>query len=267
MLNVTPELVNLMFPITGLEVYPGGIIIKRGCLLEDWGKMHKHQRGKIVRVTSRSLNKLALLVRSSGIQFTTLMTLTYGANYPLSGRIAKQHLNTFLTDMRRKFGKFEYFWVVEFQDRYAIHFHIATTLPEPTKEKRGIFADIWTRISTPMSWQYCPLYVKKKRIYHEVILYTDLAVWSVHSFPDQWESVREQDGMQRYIAKYANKLKQKTVPDHFQDVGRFWATSKGVKMPEGNFFQANEEQVRRALWYHGREVEHWRILPKTVLVG
>jgi len=236
MSDLSPELISSMFPVTGLTVYRGGISIKRSCVVEMWGKNYQHERQKIVRVTSRSLNRLALIVRSSGVQFLSLMTLTYGANYPLSGRIAKKHLNTFLVDCRRKFGSFDYFWVVEFQDRHAIHFHIATTLPAPSAADRSLFADIWTRISTPEHWAYCPLYVKKKRIYHEVILWTDLAVWEVHFFPKHWEAVREQDGMQRYIAKYANKLRQKTVPENFQDVGRFWATSKGVKMPTGDFF-------------------------------
>jgi hypothetical protein len=265
--SFSKEQINSFFPIVGLTVYPGGVVVNRICTIELWGKMHKHERGKIVKVSPKSLNRLALIVRSSKVNFTSLMTLTYGVNYPLSGRVAKKHLNAFLTDARRKFGAFDYFWVIEFQTRGAIHFHIATTLLPPDTAQRNIFADIWARISTPFSWAYCPLYVRQKRIYFETLLYTDLAVQEMHSNPRQWEAVREQDGMSRYLAKYANKLKQKEVPENFQDVGRFWGVSRGVSLPEGNRFQGSEEEVRHALWLQNRDVGHWDILPKTVLVG
>lgn len=267
MSTFTPVQINSFFPVIGLTVYNGGVTVKRHCVVELWGKMHKHERGKIVKISARSLNRLALLVRSSGIQFTSLMTLTYGQNYPLSGRIAKKHLNTFFVDARRKFGPFEYFWVVEFQGRGAIHFHVATTLPPPTFAQREIFADMWARISQPEKWDYCPLKNNPRKNGDVKILRTDLAAWDVHLHSKAWEAVREQDGMQRYIAKYANKLKQKKVPEHFQDVGRFWATSTGVKMPQGEFFYASDSQVREVLTIQGREIEHWPVLPKTVLVG
>jgi hypothetical protein len=195
------------------------------------------------------------------------MTLTYGVNYPLSGKIAKRHLNAFLTDARRKFGKFDYFWVIEFQARGAIHFHIATTLPEPTYNERGKFADIWSRISTEYDFEYCPFHYRGQTNRGQVVLSTAMAVWETHLHHKAWERVKEPAGMSRYLAKYANKLRQKDVPENFRDVGRFWGVSKGVTLSEGTRFQGTEAQVRHALWLHGRDIDEWKVLPKIVLVG
>lgn len=243
MSKISPELLNSMFPITGLSVYQGGISIKRSCVVEMWGRAHKHERGRIVRVSARSLNRLALLVRSSGIQFRTLMTLTYGQNYPLSGKIAKRHLNTFFVDAKRKFGHFEYFWVVEFQGRGAIHFHVATTLAPPTFAQRETFADMWARISQPESWEYCRLKDKPKGDVDGRVLRTDWASYDVHLNENHWAKVKDDAGMGRYLAKYANKIRQKDVPDHFRDIGRFWAASRGVSMPEGSFFSGQRGRL------------------------
>jgi len=155
--------------------------------------------------------------------------------------------------------------VVEFQERGAIHFHIATTLPEPTYLQREIFADIWTRISTPENWSYCPLSQPDKLRIIIDVLQTRTAVWSVAMHPKSWEADREENGMSRYLAKYANKLRQKEVPANFSDVGRFWGVSRGVSLPQGESFQGSEEEVRQVLWLRGRDVQKWEILPKTVL--
>lgn len=127
----TPEQINSIFPVIGLIAFHGGIVVRRGCNVNLNRRNYSHERKKIYMVSKRSLARLALLVRGSGVQFTSLMTLTYGANYPLSGRIAKKHLNHFLINAKRNFGTFEHIWVLEFQERGAVHFHIACTLPPP----------------------------------------------------------------------------------------------------------------------------------------
>ena len=257
--------INIFFPVSGLTLYPGGITVIRACTIEVWGKTHKHERGKIVKISNRSLNRLALIIRSSKVQFRSVMTLTYGANYPLSGKVVKRHLNAFLTDSKRKFGKFDYVWVIEFQARGAPHFHMATTLPEPTFPEREIFADMWARISTPEKWMYCPFHYHGQTNRGQVELRTDLAVWDTHLHHKAWERVKSEDGMSRYFAKYANKIRQKEVPEHFRDVGRFWGVSKGVTLPLGLRFHGTEEEVRQLLWLKGRDTKKWEILPKTVL--
>lgn len=193
------------------------------------------------------------------------MTLTYGVNYPMSGRLAKRHLNAFLVAAKREFGPFEYFWVLEFQARGAVHFHLATTLPAPDELQRHAFAKIWVRLTVPVNWEYSQLVEKNGQFYAGQTMGLFLGCYSVHSHPRAWEGVRKDDGMQRYLAKYANKLRQKVVPDWYQDVGRFWGVSRGVRMPEGQPLHGTEKEVRAVLEERGRFVENWEVLPKIVL--
>jgi len=267
MLNMTPEQINSIFPVIGIIAYPGGIVIRRSCNLTLSQVRHSHERGIIALLSKRSLNRLALLVRSSGIKWGSVMTLTYGVNYPLSGKIAKKHLNKFLIYARRKFGDFDYFWVLEFQLRGAVHFHIATTLPEPDLAQIQVFAKLWADISQEGQWSYCKWTNSPETDWTIPVQQTYWNCYQVHAHYKAWEKVREQDGMSRYLAKYANKLRQKQVPEWYRDVGRFWGTSKGVKMPDGDFFYGSESGIRMALASHGRAVDNWRVLPKIVLVG
>jgi len=265
MLNLTPEQINSTFPVIGITAYPGGIVIRRQCLLNLAMVRHSHLRGEIALLSKRSLNRLALLVRSSGVKWTSVMTLTYGVNYPHDGRVSKKHLNAFFVAARREFGSFEYFWVLEFQLRGAVHFHIATTLPEPDIFQREVLAHIWSRISQEGDWPYAKFDPYDDSNWARDLLYTRSACYSVHVHPKAWEKVRSDDGMGRYLAKYANKLKQKEVPTWYRNVGRFWGVSRGVTMPEGQDFYGNDAGAREVLGLRGRDVGAWRVLPKIVL--
>lgn len=265
MLNWSPEQVNEIFPICGIIAYSGGIVIRRSCLLNLARVRHQHNRGAIELLSKRSLNRLAILVRSSGVRWKSVLTLTYGANYPMDGKLAKRHLNKFLIYARREFGVFDYFWILEFQKRGAVHFHLATTLDEPNVFQLQRFADIWANISQPGKWPYCPLANNPNKLGNVIVLDTWGASWSVHAHPKAWEKVKRVDGMERYLSKYANKLKQKEVPKWYQNVGRFWGVSRGVKLPEGQHYHGSEDEVRQVLAERGRDVQHWEILPKIVL--
>lgn len=257
--------VNLNFPICGLVEYPGGIQIVRRSLLNYATVHHSHLRGGILLISKRSLNKLALLVRSSGIVWTSLITLTYGVNYPHNGKTAKKHLNTFLVSARREWGDFDYFWVLEFQHRGAVHFHVATTLPPPDTFQRTRLGQIWSRISQEGNWPYTQAeFFPYSHVYGDELKTRD-ACCSVHEFSKAWERIRKSDGMSRYMAKYAQKLTQKVVPVWYRNVGRFWASSQKVKLPKGRVEEGEEPWVRQVLWLKGRDVEHWDVLPKIVL--
>lgn len=263
----TPEQINAFFPVVGFVSFPGGVIIRRQSLLRIGGKNYKHQRGTVTVLSRRSLNKFALLVRSSGVKWQSVWTLSYGVNYPLDGKIAKQHLNKFLIYAKREFGEFQYFWVLEFQQRGAVHFHIGCTLPPPNIFQRQRLADIWQNISTPMSWRYTQVEFSEFSHCYGDELSTDMAVWEVHTHHKSWERVRDEGGMSHYLAKYANKLYQKTVPGHYRNVGRFWGVSSGVRLPEPSHFFGDDRQIREALTFAGRDVGQWECLPQIVLVG
>jgi hypothetical protein len=263
----TPEQVNQFFPVIGIIKFQGGIIVRRGSNLNLNRQNYLHGRKKIFMVSKRSLSKLALLVRGCGVKFTSLMTLTYGANFPMSGRIAKKHLNHFLIASKRAFGPYEYVWVLEFQERNAVHFHIATTLPEPDVLSRAIFAKMWASISTPYSWWYSRVEEPYGKENFKGELFTDSAVENQHQSLEHWERVRNDDSLHHYFAKYTMKIRQKKVPSHYSDVGRFWAASSGVTLPDGEYFHGNNADVKELASAHGRYITDWDVLPKIILLG
>lgn len=266
MKRFTPEEVNQFFPVIGLVAYPGGIIVRRGNNSGLQPMNYLHKKGKLKLVTSRSLNRLALLVRASSVTFSSIMTLTYGQNYPLSGRVAKKHLNHFLIASKRNYGPFEYIWILEFQNRGAVHFHIATTLSPPAILERELFATTWQRISTNFSWLYCQLDLVGDRFYAGQTLLTDKACIDSHLSKNAWEGVRKGDSLHAYFAKYANKIRQKEVPDFYSNVGRFWGASKGVALPDGEVFWGTDRDIRELAKERGRDIDHWRVLPKVILL-
>lgn len=263
----TPDQINTFFPVIGIIKFNGGVIVRRGCSLNLNRRTYSHERQQVKMVSRRSLARLALLVRGSGIEFRSLMTLTYGQNYPLSGRQAKRDLNHFLISSKRAFGSYEYIWVLEFQERGAVHFHIATTLPEPNVLQREVFARIWQDISTPYSWPYSSIEFDDGYLRFKKTLLTDKAVFEMHRHPDQWERVRKKDSLHHYFAKYTMKIRQKKVPAWYADVGRFWAASQGVTLPDGEYFHGKETDVRFMAEYFGRKLDSWQVLPKIILLG
>lgn len=263
----TPKQINQFFPVIGIIKYNGGVVVRRGCNLNLSNVRHLHKRQVITVVSKRSLDKLALLVRGSSVKFTSLMTLTYGANFPMSGRLAKKNLNHALITFKRKFGWFEYVWVLEFQERGAVHFHIAATLPEPTELDRLIFAETWQAVSTPYHWFYTAIdypYGIKNFKGH---LSTDETVLEQHKSIEHWEKVRRGDSLSHYFAKYTMKIRQKKVPSWYSDVGRFWGASSGVRLPAGEYFHGNDELVRQLGDAYGRDIRGWEVLPKVILLG
>jgi len=263
----TPQQINQFFPVIGIIKFKGGVVVRRSCLLTLGQARYIHKRREIFMVSKRSLAKLALLVRGCGVEFRSLMTLTYGANYPLSGKMAKKDLNHFLISAKRNFGPFEYVWVLEFQERGAVHFHIACTLPEPGILERSIFAGIWQKICTPHFWPYSQLEIVESRYEFRQVLETGQAVFLQHIKDSHWEKVKKGDSLHHYFAKYSLKIRQKKVPDYYRDVGRFWGASSGVRLPDGEYFHGSDEHVRQLTGLYGRDMSHMEVLPKVLLLG
>lgn len=263
----SPQQINHFFPVIGIIKYNGGIQIRRGCNLSLKQARYLHERKKITVVSKRSLDRLALLVRGCSVKFTSLMTLTYGANFPMSGRVAKKNLNHALITFKRKFGRFEYVWVLEFQERGAVHFHLATTLPPPTILEREIFAFTWQEITTPYHWPYSSVMDYEGMVVFKKLLYTDEAVFDQHRHESAWEKVRKGDSLSHYFAKYTMKIRQKKIPSWYSDVGRFWGASEGVRLPDGEYFHGNQELVRQLADAYGRDLRSWEVLPKIILLG
>lgn len=253
-----PELFNLLYPVSQIAKYPGGfIIIRKSQLQEKWATGAK--RGVIEYLSQRSLSKLALTATSvePGL-LKSMITLTYGPNFPVNGRIVKRDLSQVLKWLNRKYGRYSYLWFLEFQNRGAPHFHILNSL-EAQEHRRNALAQFWLKRQRVGHWPYSVLRNKK-------VLYLDESIERVAAHSKTWEAIRLVDGATRYVVKYSLKAKQKLVPEFFQDVGRFWATSPDLRlgMPE-RIIDTTEDDLR--CWLHdiGHQVAEWDILPRIVL--
>jgi hypothetical protein len=160
----------------------------------------EHKRGVVSGFSNGCGMRMVRYLRECTSDYQTFITLTYGADYPMDGRVCKEHLRVFLQRLKRycKSDIYSAFWFMEFQERGAAHFHI-----------------------------FCTHYIH----------YKDLALmWfeccdglcGLGSGTSVERIKRGRGGMMSYARKYAAKQEQKVVPDGFLNVGRFWGVS-GVK--------------------------------------
>jgi len=254
--KIDPVSFNAAYPISSILVYPKGtVVVERECLLQ--GDPIPPKRGKITVLSSKSRARLALTVAECEYELVSMITLTYAPLLPQTGKEAKRHLDTFLRRMRSYFGGFQYVWFMEFSKRGGLHFHILNTLSAGNDWDRKCMSSIWVEVRGLEDWEYSSLNTKKK---HEL----DMAVWNVHKHKKAWEMVRKTDGAARYALKYALKADQKTVPEMYRDIGRFWGCSQAVRKVKPVKVKMSEEKLRLLLSRHCERLEDWEILPQII---
>jgi len=123
-----------------------------------------------------------------------------------SGREVKRDLNRFLVDLHRTYPGSGCLWILEFQRRGTVHFHLWLTVPV-SKELHEFMANLWHRIAEPGSEEHLRFHLHLK----------NFIPWEMRSAG--------------YLCKYLDKEHQKKVPDGFEDVGRFWGASRGLVKP------------------------------------
>lgn len=262
--SLTPDQVNSLYPIIGATLYPGGLIVKRLNLSPFQGIRQKPKRGEIGRLSRRSLSNLLLLVSVRKSELKSMMTLTYGPNFPNSGKEVKTDLNRFLTRFRQVYRGAGYIWFLEFQRRGAPHIHVLLTVDGPDQGERRWFSWLWSNIACKgQNWPYTSLQVFNGRLVEERELETMEVVRWWHNREKAWEGVRLKDGAARYAAKYALKPYQKKVPLGYRDVGRFWGCSRGMGIGDGELVVGSERQIREFLLLKGRDFASYSVLPKN----
>jgi hypothetical protein len=146
--------------------------------------------------------------------------------------------------MQKETGGCEYLWFLEFQQRGAPHFHILTDWPLP--KNRGNKVLWYSRIA--------------KRWYDIV----DSGDEKHLQAGTRTETLRSKEGGARYAVKYAQKMKQKKVPQGYEDVGRFWGHTRAVKPEPRETRRCTEDDVRGMLegWKYEppSHVPVWRVL-------
>lgn len=256
-MQLDPDVFNAVFPIVSMVVYPNGNveIIRESKIQSD---IERGTRDKVKVFSAASRNRLALVAKETPVKFETMITLTYGVQFPHSGLQVKNHLYEWIAIMRSHFGKFDYLWFFEFQARGAPHLHICTTLRPPTMEDRRVMSTIWVDFVQDLT--DIPYYSLAKG----KILYLREASFNFHLRKRQWEAVRKKDGIARYATKYALKMYQKTPPTWFGDVGRFWGHSKPVGEFEGKEYRLTEDTLRKVLDQHCKRMADLDILPRLI---
>ena len=256
-----PVLVNSLYPVSGVVIYDKVLVVRRSPI-QDQVALKGGTRQPITHVTRKSTSKFLFRMITSGISWQSIITLTYGQNFPRSGRMVKRDVKTFRKRFFRRWGKGPFAWFLEFQERGAPHLHVFTPIPVCDQEQREELAAMWADIAEPENWPYTAIKPPYGRSMAREGLFTQEAVFFNHRRRRTWENARKQDGVLRYVVSYVTKPKQKIVPPEFRDVGRFWGLSSVGSVGCRAEFFATESEVRQLATLLGRNVENMAVLPK-----
>ncbi len=196
--------------------------------------------GVITEFSERSRYRLLHAVKNCSADFSSMITLTYPAEFPTNGRKVKRNFNAFRKRLLRRFPGILGVWFLEFQKRGAPHFHILVSL------KLSEHGEIQER--TRMRRKQGP-----KKYMTVLPLEVMISAWWFAIVGSQdpkhlaagcaWEEIENTDGAIRYAAAHASKPHQKRVPKEFVEVGRFWGVIGKVKVPMLKTFNADTAEV------------------------
>jgi hypothetical protein len=253
------ELVRDLYPIESVTEYGSVMVVTRGNERPHSLTHIRGKKGELTRLNKKSRDYLAFVVNATGVQFNSMMVLTYGANYPRCGKQVKSDLNVMLNWVRRVL-KSEYLWFLEFQRRGAPHVHILLETDRVTSGLRYDFAVQWANtVCKRGAYPYCDRGDKSRRsVYSDII--------RVHDHRKQWASKRSGHGLVGYVTKYATKTEQKDVPPEFSNVGRFFGWSSEVRktIQPGYTALISDGELRWSLREIGHRVSDYHVIPKYI---
>lgn len=231
--------------VTGMFYYRNGTIRISGFTAKN-DKLYTEKRGAIKRMSRKSKERLALFVAETQLKFITMVTLTYPAEYRITGKEAKDNLNKVLTYLRGEYPFIGYLWFMEFTKAGQVHFHILID--------RQILS--LGRVELARYWGYM---IAKNHDDLEKIFYT-------HNREEQIGATRSHDGAKRYALKYALKSESKDVPTRFNNVGRFWGFNRKVKesIPKPDFIRISQDDFRVFLRSQGNPMCDAKSFPLIV---
>ncbi|QDX91123.1 protein Rep (plasmid) [Brevibacillus laterosporus] len=116
-------------------------------MVADLDKAIDNERDKMLdksldsraRSNKRARREVINLVNANFDRYSKFITLTYEENMT-DVETAQKDFKQFIQRMRRKYGKFRYIVVTEFQGRGAVHYHMMSDLPYVPKKK---LYEIW----------------------------------------------------------------------------------------------------------------------------
>lgn len=245
------DLVREVYPATKAIAYGNGCFeIIRECKGKIMGK--RPERGNIKMQSKKSLLRLMFLMQATQLEFRSMLTLTYPKFYPRNGKIVKQDIAAVVQKLRR--ANYKYLWFLEFQKRGAPHVHVLVTEGTILPRARVDFGLYWTaRIAlADWFWELCPAPIYEREV-------MKMAKFNTH--PSMWQCIRTREGARNYVTKYASKERQKKVPAHYWEVGRFWGSSRELR-PPGIEFDIEENDIEKWLVEHGHPAADYHLVPR-----
>ncbi|MDB5260372.1 MAG: hypothetical protein JWN37_603 [Candidatus Nomurabacteria bacterium] len=182
-------------------------------------------RGNIRKFSFGSIKRLRFLLRNAGDVMAYEVGLTYPKEFPNDGLIVKKHFHKLR--MRLNYYGYKFIWVLEFQGRGAPHFHMLINKEIKIEE----LSKMWFKIVASGDIKHL------KRGVHV-------------------EKIRSKDRMAKYFANYLSKQDQKLVPLEYQNVGRFWGSSRNLLNCTIKKFYGNMEDIRQ-LKKQMRPLKRW----------
>lgn len=115
---------------------------------KDWIKDNQTLKKEWSRGNAiKRRNKVRRLITANFSEKSKFITLTFAENITDMDR-ANREFTKFIQRMRRRYGKFKYLAVIEFQKRGAVHYHMISDLPYIENEKMaGIWRNGFVRIN------------------------------------------------------------------------------------------------------------------------
>jgi hypothetical protein len=184
--------------IDSFEIFKNDVVVRRNkdVVLPE----NRPTRSEIGHFSARARKRLAFVAANTDAEFVTMITLTYPREFETDGKEVKRHLNLFLKRFARRY-EHEYLWFLEFQIRGAPHYHILSTRLDMAIDKYWL-SSAWYEIVGSQDVKHLLAGTRVERL--------------------------RKTGA-RYAVKYAYKMRQKSVPTEYQNVGRFYGYSTAVK--------------------------------------
>ena len=188
-------------------------------------------RGEITGLSRQARRRMLLVSRNCDCLFAEV-TLTYPGAFPCEGRLVKYHVKRLLQELRRH--GLAGLWFLEFQERGAPHFHLFVD----GFVDRAWLAFTWYGIVGSEDERHLEAGTEVSRI-------------------------RKPHAAAVYVAKYAAKMAQKSVPLQYRSVGRFWGRFGGLKVRAVELFTARAgdviAQVRLVRRLYESTRRSWRV--------
>lgn len=208
---ISPRKKDRKNPVKSLQLYPRAVKLVRDFRGKTPEKVAL--RKEISSFSHASKRRLKFTASNAFPALVSQFAMTYHQTSP-DGRTIKNHLDTFLKALSRKYPDARYLWILEFQTRMTPHFHLFLTLSHDTNGLHKFLADTWHRIAEPDSEQHKRFHRHKR----------NFIAWDM--------------GSGSYLCKYLDKEHQKAVPAEFEHVGRFWGGSRSL-VPDPVEFEAD----------------------------